>query len=202
MKPELTDEMKAERVVAHVDRMRENADEMRLWKNIPLAIECLELLQSIDPAEESGIGQALACEAIVEKMPEYDVPRLTLKILRYERAQLALATDDELKAHPFMIEEAEQAIKRLEDYIDTEHLTAEAFREKYDRLLKADPIERTPEWEEHFYEVERECDRRLGDTPRGMGFCFSYWSTLRQVLAERGIAWRSPHELNPRVMFD
>ncbi len=198
----MTDEMKAERIVAHVETMRENASEMRIWKNIPLAKECLELLQSIDPAEESALGQALACEAIIKKMPEYDVPRLTLELLRYERQQLSLATDEELKDHPYLVEDNEQAIKRLEDYIDTEHLSTEAFREKYSRHLKADPIERTPEWEANYYEVEKECDRLLGDTPRSMGFCFSYWITLRTVLAERGIEWHSPHELNPRVMFD
>ncbi len=198
----MTDEMKAERIVAHVETMRENASEMRMWKNIPLAKECLELLQSIDSAEESALGQALACDAIIEKMPEYDVPRLTLELLRYERQQLSLATDEELKDHPYLVEDTEQAIKRLEDYIDTEHVSDAAFREKYDRFLKADPIERTPAWEATYYEVEKECDRRLGDTPRGMGFCFAHWSTMRQVLAERGIRWRSPSVMNPRVMFD
>ena len=50
--------------------------------------------------------------------------------------------------------------------------------------------------------MEHKCDRRVGDEPRGMGFCFGYWSVLRQVLAERGILWQSPTELNPGVMFD
>ncbi|MBR1755684.1 MAG: hypothetical protein IJ739_04085 [Bacteroidaceae bacterium] len=31
---------------------------------------------------------------------------------------------------------------------------------------------------------------------------FAYWSTLRQVLAQRGILWQLPGELNPEVMFD
>ncbi len=198
----MTDEMKAERVVAHVEQMRENSSEMNTWKNIPLAEECLELLQAIDAAEESAIGQAMACDAIIDNLPQYDMPRLTLLILRFMRAKLALATDEQLKEHPYMIEDTENAIARLQDYIDTEHVSDAAFREKYDRFLKADPIERTPAWETIYYEVEKECDRRLGDTPRGMGFCFAHWSTMRQVLAERGIAWRSPSQMNPRVMFD
>ena len=82
------------------------------------------------------------------------------------------------------------------------HGYAEEFIERHHRRLKFDPVERTPRWEEAYYEAERECDRRLGDTPRGMGFCFSHWSIFRQVLAERGIHWRTPSELNPRVMFD
>ncbi len=198
----MTDEMKAERVVAHVEEMRENSREMNMWKNIPLAEECLELLQAIDAAEESAIGQAMACDAIIDNLPQYDMPRLTLLILRFMRAKLALATDEQLKEHPYMIEDTENAIARLQDYIDTEHVSDASFREKYDRFLKADPIERTPAWETIYYEVEKECDRRLGDTPHGMGFCFAHWSTMRQVLAERGIAWRSPSSMNPRVMFD
>ena len=38
--------------------------------------------------------------------------------------------------------------------------------------------------------------------PRGMGFCFGYWSAKRGVLAKRGIEWRDPHQMNPRVLFD
>ncbi len=198
----MTDEKKAERVVAHVETMRENAREMRMWKNIPLAEECLALLQTINDAEESALGQAMACNAIIHNLPQYDIPRLTLLILRFMRAKLALATEEQLKEHPYMVEDTENAIARLQDYIDTEHVSDAAFREKYDRFLKADPIERTPAWETIYYEVEKECDRRLGDTPRGMGFCFAHWSTMRQVLAERGIRWRSPGMMNPGVMFD
>ena len=40
------------------------------------------------------------------------------------------------------------------------------------------------------------------DEPRGMGFCFNYWSAKRAALARRGIQWRSPSAMNPRVMFD
>ncbi len=198
----MTDEMKAERVVAHVEQMRENSSEMNTWKNIPLAEECLELLQAIDAAEESAIGQAIVCDAIIHNLPQYDMPRLTLKILRYMREKLALATDEQLKEHPYKVVDTENAIARLQDYIDTENISGAEFMKKHDRFLKADPIERTPEWEAICYEVEKECDRRLGDTPRGMGFCFAYWSTKRQVLAERGIEWRSPSQMNPRVMFD
>ena len=62
--------------------------------------------------------------------------------------------------------------------------------------------ERTPLWEEINQEVEAEADALLGDEPRGMGFCFGYWSAKRGVLAKRGIEWHDPHQMNPRVMFD
>lgn len=192
---------KAERVLKLVNTMRKNSENMRMWKNIPLAKESVELLRSIDDPEETPMGKALACRAIVEQLPEYDVPRLVLSILRYQ--QELVQQSDERDAERCLTEKEVSAdIQRLEDYIDVEHLSSSEFQQRYQRHLKADPIERTPEWEEYYYEVEQECDRRLGSTPRGMGFCFSYWSVLREVLSERGIEWHSPSELNPRVIFD
>jgi len=50
--------------------------------------------------------------------------------------------------------------------------------------------------------VERRLYEKLKNQPRGMGFCFEYWSAKRDLLAEYGIEWRSPGVMNPRVMFD
>jgi len=192
---------RTKRIIENVDQMRKNSEEMRMWKNIPLAKECVGLLKDIDDPEETPMGKALACEAIIQQLPEYDVPRFVLSILRYELELLQQA--DELAPERYPTPEDVQAdIRRLEDYIDTEHVSDATFRQRYHRHLKSAPIERTPLWEDIYYEVECECDRRLGNEPRGMGFCFGYWSTLRQVLAERGILWQSPPELNPGVMFD
>ncbi len=192
---------KVERLIANVNQMRENSQEMRMWKNIPLARECVDLIRAIDDPEETPMGKALACEAVIQQLSEYDVPRLVLSILHYKLELIQQSDEQDPERYP-TAEEVQEEIQRLQDYIDTEHVSNEAFMEKYHRHLKSDPIERTPLWEEVYYEVERECDRRLGDTPRGMGFCFAYWSTLRQVLAERGILWQSPSALNPGVMFD
>lgn len=195
-----SDEQKAERVVALIDEMRENSQEMRQWRNIPLAKESLTLLQSIHDGEAAS-GMALAVNAMVEQLPEYDMPRFVLTLLRYELQLLQLAGEQEPGQYPNAAD-VQHGIQRLEDYIDTEHISVSEFMERYCRHLKFDAVERTPEWEANYYDVEQECDRRLGDTPRGMGFCFAYWSTLREVRSERGIEWHSPHELNPRVMFD
>ena len=194
-------EKRAERVVKRVDQMRKNSQEMRMWKNIPLAKECVQLLKDIDDPEETPMGKALACEAIIQQLPEYDVPRLVLSILHY-KLQLVKESDEHDPERYPTEEEIVNDIRRLEDYTDIEHVSYNEFMERHRRHLHFDPVERTPTWEENYYEVEKECDQRLGDTPRGMGFCFGYWSTLRQVLAERGIMWRSPSELNPKVMFD
>lgn len=197
----MTNKERIKRLIENVEHMRENSEEMGMWKNIPLAKESVQLVKDIDDPEETPMGKALACEAIIEQLPEYDVPRLVLSILNY-KLQLVKASEEQDPERYPTEEEVASDIKRLSDYIDIEHLSADAFREKYGRHLKADPIERTPEWEENYYEAEKEADRRLKDIPRGMGFCHAYWPTLRAVLAERGIEWHSPSELNPRVMFD
>lgn len=69
--------------------------------------------------------------------------------------------------------------------------------------LRTDPVEYTWKWETIYYEVEDELDRRLANVPRQMGFCFQYWAMKRELLMEKyGIDWRSPSQMNPRVMFD
>lgn len=69
--------------------------------------------------------------------------------------------------------------------------------------LRTDPVEYTWEWEKIYYDVEDELDRRLANVPRQMGFCFQYWAMKRELLMEKyGIDWRTPSQMNPRVMFD
>lgn len=188
----------ASRIIDLVDEMRHNSQDMRMWKNIPLAQECLQLLRQLDDPAETPMGKALACNAICEQLPEYDVPRLVLEILCFERKLVEQAAGDE----GLTLDEVDAEIQRLSDYIDTDRISPETFMKRHHRHLNFDPIERTRLWEDIYYEAEQECDRRLGDTPRGMGFCFAHWSTFRQVLAEKGIRWRSPGEMNPRVLFD
>ena len=36
----------------------------------------------------------------------------------------------------------------------------------------------------------------------GMGSCHEIWDLKYQYLLEKGIRWKSPQILNPRVMFD
>ena len=69
-------------------------------------------------------------------------------------------------------------------------------------MLKSDPVEWTAEYEAVIDEADHEAYQHLKDSPRGMGFCFGYWAEKRNALARRGIEWKSPNILNPRVMFD
>lgn len=191
----------ADKIIALVDEMRENSQVQRFWKNVPLAKECVGLLRALDDPEEDSQGKAMVCNAICEQLPEYDMPRFVLDILHYERELLVEAEKDGC-GDPEALEAVDFDIQRLNDYIDIRHVDAREFQKRYDRMLDYDPIERTPEWEKLYCEVEKECDRRLGDAPRGMGFCFAYWSVRREVLAKHGIQWQSPAAMNPHVMFD
>ena len=49
-------------------------------------------------------------------------------------------------------------------------------------------------------DIEKLIDENM--TYRGMGACHQYWMLKQRFLAERGINWKSPAALNPRVMFD
>lgn len=69
--------------------------------------------------------------------------------------------------------------------------------------LRQDPVEFTYKWEDIYYEVEKRLDERFANAPRQMGFCFMFWNAKRELLKnEYGIDWKSPSQMNPRVMFD
>ena len=190
---------KTETIVANVDRMRENAQDQAIYKNLPLAKETLALLENLDDPEEGPLGKAYACHAIVEQLSEYDTPRIVLEILRRE---LAWLEESDEESGWLFAEDIEADIARLEAYIDTDSLSMDEFCSRCNRHLRFDPVERTQKWEDVYFEVEEECARRLEGIPRGMGFCFPYWAARHDVLRKYGIDWKSPHMMNPRVIFD
>lgn len=70
-------------------------------------------------------------------------------------------------------------------------------------ILKSDPVEKTKKYKSIEKEMEEKVMNRLKDVPKGMGWCHLYWSTKREILwNDYGIEWRSPSQMNPRVMFD
>ena len=169
-----------------IKRMRKNAAQegWQVWKNIPIALEYYEIL-----AAHTGVLEWADAIFNEDLLDQRSCPRLCLKFL-----------DLCLKEAPGN-EEYLQLKAKWEDYIDLS-VPNEEWIKRYGAHLKFDPVERTPEWEEVCYEVEKECDRRLKGEPRGMGFCFVYWSVKRDVLSKYGIDWKSPSFMNPRVMFD
>ncbi len=172
--------------------MAKNYDEGHLWMNIPFAREALHLMKERGASIDRDKAKAF-CEEVLEApyIDEKDTPRLFLSYLDYFHCLWnSTYYEDSCTYH-------------LLQTIDHE-MTDEKFIEmtKSYRSLLFDPIQRTPQWENVIYDVERECHEILKDEPRHMGFCHRYWSVKREVLAKRGIEWKSPQAMNPRVRFD
>ena len=68
------------------------------------------------------------------------------------------------------------------------------------RSLKSDPVEMTPEYLAVIDEVEEKIAAK--QVHFGMGACYEIWSLKREFLEEKGIHWKSPAIMNPRVLFD
>ena len=130
----------------------------------------------------------------------FDHPRLKLRlcriqldVLRYLEAisghEMGLTEDmaNEVDGLSSCIALADQG--RLDEIPQTGH-------------LKRDPVEWTERWEEVIDEADRIAYTKLKGTPRGMGWCFSFWSERAAALRTFGIEWRNPHIMNPRVLFD
>jgi len=76
------------------------------------------------------------------------------------------------------------------------------FKERMNRRrnLKNDPVEMSKEYLDVIDEVEEEIEKNR--KCYGMGSCHEYWALKERFLIEKGIKWKSPAILNPRVMFD
>ncbi len=174
-------------------QMVKNADTGEYWRNIGLgriAFDTMGTLPDVVPGEyETPAEKAGILSMMLDQMDPLLSPRLCILICNeIER----LNPDDE---------DNERRIMLLRDFID-ESMKMEVFCKKYGKHLLFDPVERTEQYENVIQEVEAECNAALEGTPRGMGFCFAYWSEKSRILAGHGIEWRSPAVMNPRVMFD
>lgn len=173
--------------------MVENANRGEYWRNIGqgrIAFEMMCQLPDEIPGEyENPTEKAGILSMMLDEMDELLSPRLCISICKeIER----LNPDNE---------DNQRRLTLLHDFIDRA-LPMEEFCKKYGKHLLFDPVERTEEYENAIQEVEAECDAALADHPRGMGFCFAYWSEKARILAEHGIRWCSPAVMNPHVLFD
>ena len=211
VREKLPEEKAVRRIVSLLKKMRKNAAEEwhPVWKNIPLAREMYDLLHNTLPISGPYMDASevmFCCDAIFleELLDTRDVPRLCLEFLQLRKLALEAQTADDAKFEDnavLGVQEAERIQNELDFYIDPE-VDMEWWVDYVGGHLKFDPVERTPRWEEVIYDVEKECNKRLKGEPRGMGFCFGYWSVKRAVLAKYGIEWHSPSTMNPGVMFD
>lgn len=204
-----------DRLVETIVDMMQNAQDGMIWKNIPLARECMHIMKDLSPFRDNGcinpVQRMYICQKVMEEnlIELRETPRLYQSFCEYWRSNCYLADSEDYDTIDPESDFDKNYFRVVDEYIYKLGWLLEEEAGKHgmsiwDELgtLKADPVQLTLEWEKNIYEVELECDEALKDEPRGMGFCHSYWSTKRAVLARRGIQWRSPSSMNPRVMFD
>ena len=190
-------------------------DELRKWQGKPLTSN----QESLDSYQEICCGCVLLSEENLREMHRYweitelapmrrmidcvfDHPRLRLQLLRLRL--VVIQRIGNLHGHELSAEE--DVVAEIARY---EHNIALADAYRFDEVenrkrsgLRYDPIEWSRAYEDAIDDVEREIDVVLASQPRGMGFCFAHWHHREQALSARGIAWKNPHIMNPRVMFD
>ena len=197
-----------------VSRMNENNDEGMLWKNIPLMRELIHEFKDVAPFRSENINPVykahyIACCIENGYIDKRETPRLFHSLCElyrlYRDFESSEDYDDYLRENmdKYYFREVDRWIYKFSMIVsDPEWEYAIQCWNGLGGMLKVDPIQATSKWEEVIYEVEKEVDEQLKDEPRGMSFCFGYWSAKRVALARRGIEWRSPSAMNPRVMFD
>lgn len=190
------------------------------WKNIPLGHQAFTLMKEGLPLRVKGeltpYTRIVLLNKMMDCMPKRDCARFFREVQEYQLGLFSLMSDEDFPedmeideyegaAEAYVRSYGEQEhrhdMKRIQDYLDPS-VSMEEWCRNYGVGLKFDPVERTQEWEDRIYDVEKECDRILAGERKGMGFCYSYWSTKKAVLARRGIKWNSPSAMNPGVMFD
>ena len=201
--------------------MVENSNDFgATWKNIPIGHDAFALMRDSLPLRVKGeltpYTRIVLLNKMMECMPERDCARFLKEVKEYQLALFPLIGPEDLAedmdidgfegapagyVRSYSIEDHRQGMQRIMDYLDAK-LSMEDWCDRYDVHLKFDPVERTVEWENCIYKVEKECDKILRNERKGMGFCYSYWSTKKAVLARYGIEWDSPSTMNPHVMFD
>ena len=197
-----------------IDRMSRNNEDGNIWRNIPLVREFIHELKDVAPFRSEIINPAykahwIACMLENAYIDKRETPRLFQSLCELYRLYRDFEDpsdfDDYLQEH-FDKNYFRQVDKWIYSFamivLDPQWEHALQCWNGLGGMLKVDPVQATPEWENVIYDVEKEVDEELEDEPRGMGFCHSYWSAKRAALARRGIEWRSPSAMNPRVMFD
>ena len=163
------------------------------WKNIPLAKQAFaimtEELPDVLPGEyDTPADRASLLANMLDVCRELDMPRFCIKVREF--IDTIAPSDANSKS-----------LSKLRQFIDPD-IDVEEWCKTYGEHLRFDDVERTEEWEEVIYDVERRCASRLRFARKGMGFCFHYWSVKCDILQSYGIEWLTPHQMNPHVMFD
>ena len=197
-----------------IGQMNRNNEDGNIWRNIPLMRKFIHELKDVAPFRSEIINPAykahwIACILENDYIDKRETPRLFQSLCELYRLYRDFEDpsdfDDYLQEH-FDKNYFRQVDKWIYSFamivLDPQWEHALQCWNGLGGMLKVDPVQATPEWENVIYDVEKEVDEELEDEPRGMGFCHSYWSAKRAALARHGIEWRSPSAMNPGVMFD
>ncbi len=171
----------------------------REWENASLAREFLDMAGFLEGYDNMLDNLYVAVQRMRKAI--FDHPRLKIEILELERTvirRIEALYDRELEVS----EEVENELLYYRRNI------THADKGDFDKIeqkgyLKKDPIEWSPVYERVIDEANKRIYSFLEGQPRGMGFCFAYWSAKKRILKEDyGIEWDSPAMMNPRVIFD
>ena len=107
-----------------------------------------------------------------------------------------------LKARNYYVDDNCEDIRELAITFISKELVDDVFSTVMNRRrnLKHDPVEMTEEYLAVIDEVDEKIEKNR--EYRGFGSCHHVWSLKTDYLAEKGIEWKSPVVLNPRVRFD
>ena len=195
-------------------QMNRNNEDGNIWRNIPLVREFIHELKDIAPFRSEIINPVYKAHFIASMLEndyidKKETPRLFQSLCElyrlYRDFECADDYDGYLKENfdKNYFRQVDKWIYSLSMIVSDPHWEpALQCWSGLGGMLKVDPVQATPQWEDVIYEVEKEVDEQLKDEPRCMGFCHSYWSAKRAALACRGIEWRSPSTMNPGVVFD
>ena len=107
-----------------------------------------------------------------------------------------------LKARNYYVDDDCEDIRELALVFISKELVDDVFDTVMNRRrnLKHDPVEMTEEYLAVIDEVDEKIEKNR--EYHGFGSCHHVWSLKTDYLAEKGIVWKSPVVLNPRVRFD
>ena len=217
-------EERAERLKELFELIEKNGDYNAYeltYQAVPYLVETDELVKAQLASEDSYDKVTLLDSATIMRYlaEAYDrLGRFAVSVRYYKRAIELAATlyttyGEEMQDSSTMIY---NALKARNYYVDDdcEDLRAQAFifipRDIVDdvfdtvmnrrRNLKHDPVEMTEKYLAVIDEVDEKIEKNR--EYHGFGSCHHVWSLKTDYLAEKGIEWKSPVVLNPKVRFD
>ena len=155
-------------------------DQDREWENASLAEELLDIVKYLEEYDYMLDNLYSAVSRMVDVI--FDHPRLKLRMLELELLllrRIEIQSDHDLD----ITEDVEDEIFYYRRNIDR------ANQGDFDKIegkghLKRDSIEWSIDYENIIDEANKKIYSLLEGHPRGMGFCFIYWSTKSRILSE------------------